>query len=192
MRSPVHSRLLVPVTLAGVVALSACGGGSSSSSPTTSTARAGERASVTYVPAGANPSVSAKMVCKKEVRGEIAAVLNVHEKRVTTPTWANHIYSCTYVYPSGSIVLSVKELVSAETTTAYFNRLEKKLGRAETLNGLAQGAFVAKNNDVVVRKDYKVLLVDVHSIPATFLPGMSRSDVATNIAAAIMGCWTGA
>ena len=192
MQSQVRRRWLVPVALAAVVALGACGGGTTSSSKSTSGARTGRQASVTYAPAGANPSVSAKMVCEKEVRSEISGALGVHETRVTTPTWINHIYSCTYMYPNGSFVLSVKELVSAQATTAYFDDLAKQLGRAQTLNGLAQGAFIAKNDDVVVRKDYKVLLVDVHATPATFVPAMTRSDVATNIAASIMSCWTGA
>ena len=43
-----------------------------------------------------------------------------------------------------------------------------------------------------MRKDYKVLLVDVTKIPADFAPAMTRSDVALNIGVAIMGCWTGA
>jgi hypothetical protein len=41
-------------------------------------------------------------------------------------------------------------------------------------------------------KDYKVLLVDVHGIPQNFVPAMTRSDVATNVATAIMSCWAGA
>ena len=55
----------------------------------------------------------------------------------------------------------------------------------DNLFGLGQGAFVAKNDDVVVRKDYKVLLVDVKNVPkgaSAFVPAMVRPDVATNIA----------
>jgi hypothetical protein len=43
--------------------------------------------------------------------------------------------------------------------------------------------------------DYKVLLVDVRAIPAAanaFLPMMKRSDVALNVAVAILGCWNAA
>ena len=70
--------------------------------------------------------------------------------------------------------------------------MRKKYGTTQKLIGLGQGAWILKNNDVVVRKDYKVLLVDVQGIPPTFAPAMTRSDVATNIGVAIMGCWTGA
>jgi hypothetical protein len=96
------------------------------------------------------------------------------------------------VYPKGSIRLSVKELVSAQEATAYFSGLASRLVRARVMFGLGQGAFVAKNDDVVARKDNKVLLVDVQAIPAAanaFLPVMSRSDVALNVAVAILGCW---
>ena len=78
------------------------------------------------------------------------------------------------------------------TTTAYFNSLAAKYGKKQNINGLAQGAFIAPNDDVVVRKDYKVLLVDVKGISQNFEPAMPRVEVAENIAATIMSCWTGA
>ena len=80
------------------------------------------------------------------------------------------MYSCTYVYPKGKITLSVKELSSEDETTAYFDSIKQKYGLTQQLNGLGQGAWILKNNDVVVRKDYKVLLVDVHAIPAELRP----------------------
>ena len=174
----------ITVSLGFLVALSACGSGGSSSPKTGSQRRP---TSVSYEQAGANPSVTAKMVCGKEVRDDIASVLGIREARVTTPTWADHVYSCTYVYGNGSIVLSVKELASAQTTTAYFDGLANKLGRSEALNGLGQGGFIGENNEVVVRTGYKVLLVDVHAL--SLVPTMSQRDVATNIAAAITDRW---
>jgi hypothetical protein len=80
---------------------------------------------------------------------------------------------------------------SASETTAYFDGIEHADGFVQPLIGLGQGAAILKNNDVVVRKNYKVLLVDVHDLPGAFITLMSRSDVATNIAAVIMGCWSG-
>ena len=88
----------------------------------------------------------------------------------------------------------VKELVDDKTTTAYFNEQQQRLGLKDKLFGLGQGAFVAKNDDVVVRKDWKVLVVDVTNVPkatGAFIPTMVRSDVATNIASVIMSCWQG-
>jgi hypothetical protein len=183
---------MLPVALAAVFALGACG---SSSSPKASPSTSPGSTTVTYQPAGANPSKSAKMVCTTEVRGELADTLGVAATRVTKPTWKDHIYSCTFVYPKGSFTLATKELVDEKSTTDFFNGYKKKFGVKDTLFGLGQGAFVAKNDDLVVRKDYKVLLVDVQNVPAAsgaFVPTMVRADVATNIASVIMSCWVGA
>ena len=57
---------------------------------------------------------------------------------------------------------------SADETTAYFNAITKKFGTGTKLIGLGQGAWVLKNSDAVVRKDYKVLFVNVAGIPAQF------------------------
>jgi hypothetical protein len=187
-------RVILPLTLAAVFALGACGSSGSPQGQGGTTPTTGG-SSVTYIPAGVNPSISAKMICQAEVRGELADSLGVKVTRITKPTWKDHVYSCTYVYPKGSFVLSVKELVDEKTTTAYFNAQKQALGSKDNLFGLGQGAFVAKNDDVVVRKDWKVLVVDVKNIPKgrdAFVPTMDRSDVATNVAGVIMQCWEGA
>jgi hypothetical protein len=182
---------LVSVSLAAALGLAACGSsGSPKSSPTTVAQSA--QPAATLEKAGKNPSISAKMICQSEAVNEIADAIEVKTTRVTTPTWVDHVYSCTYVYPHGSIVLSVKEMSSAAETTAYFNSLAKKYGNKQAINGLAQGAFLTPGDDVVVRKNYKVLFVDVKGIAANFEPAMKRSDVAVNVASAIMSCWTGA
>ena len=181
--------LLVAGSLAAVVVLGACGSSTPSSTPGKPQANP---ASVTYPPAGPNPSISAKMVCQPEAQTAIAGAIAVKATRVTTPTWADHLYSCTYVYPNGKIVLSVKELSTAAETTAYFNSLATKYGKRQNLNGLAQGAFIATNDDVAVRKDYKVLLVNVQGIPTRFAPSTTRLEAAESIAAVIMSCWSGA
>ena len=132
------------------------------------------------------------MICAAEAREEIDAALGRNAASVTRPTWVDHVYSCTYVYPNGKATLSVKELSSLDATVAYFDALEKARGKAHWLYGLGQGAFITNTGDAVVRKDYKVLLVDVHAIPANFTPTLRRPDVAQNIALTIMACWTGA
>jgi hypothetical protein len=44
----------------------------------------------------------------------------------------------------------------------------------------------------VLRKDQKVMLVDVTGLPATFgSPPSSRADAARLIMKAVLGCWTG-
>ena len=91
------------------------------------------------------------------------------------------------------MVLAVKELADKKQTDQYFSELRHKLGHKEDLDGLSQGAFTTRNDSAVVRKDYKVLLVDTSRLPPLFgSPPQSRVGVATNVAATIMGCWTGA
>jgi hypothetical protein len=122
---------------------------------------------------------------------DINEVLGVKAK-VSTPTWVDHLYSCQYGYPDGSMQLSVKELSSWAQTYAYFDSLADRLGRARTLQGLGQGAFQTTSGSVVVRKDWKVLLVDTQGLPGQFgVPPTSSSDVAVTVGDVILGCWAG-
>ncbi len=171
-----------------VVALAACG--SSAAKPQVTAVTTTTLAAV--VPVGPNPSVSAKMICAPEGQNAIGVALNESTLKVTTPTWVGHLYSCKYVYATGTLTLSVKELSRASETTAYFEALQHSLGVEDTLD-LGGGGFLARNGTVVVRKDYKVLLVDPTALPAQFgKPPTTRSNVATGVANALMGCWTGA
>jgi hypothetical protein len=185
-------RRSVAFVLVAVGVFAACG--SSSKTASTGTTTVEQFSSPSYEKAKPSPSKSAKQVCQDEARNDISVALGIRETRVTTPTWlrADHLYSCTYVYPQGQFTLHVKEMSSAAETTAYFDSILRKYRSTQKLTGLGQGAWILKNNDVVVRKDYKVLLVDVQKLPATFGLRMTRSDVATNVAVVIMGCWTGA
>lgn len=131
------------------------------------------------------------MVCQDEARSDIASALG-EKAAVSEPTWQAHLYSCRYTYPTGSFVLSVKELSSWAQTAAYYRTLGTKLGNARTLQGLGQGAFQTTDGSVVVRKDWKVLLVDSSSLPASFgIPPTSSGDVAVTVADVILGCWAG-
>jgi hypothetical protein len=189
-------RLLILFVLPIAAAtLAACGSSSTTSTGSAATTTTPELfSSKSYEQAKPNPSISAKMICEKEAQADIASSLGIKATRVTQPTWirAQHVYSCTYVYPNGNIVLSVKEMSSASETTAYYNSIVKQYGTIQPLTGLGQGAWVLKNDDVVVRKDYKVLLVNVAGIPKKFQPLLTSSDVAINVAVSIMGCWSGA
>jgi hypothetical protein len=172
--------VLLAVT-AGIVG-AACG--SSGGAATTSTTRA-------PLPAGATPSSISKMVCSVRTHQELDGVLGV-TGTVSTPTWADHAYSCRYSYPQGSFVLSVKELSSWAQTYAYFGGLETSLGDTGKATGLGQSAFNTGNGSVVVRKDWKVLLVDISALPPKFgFPATSSADVAYTVADVILGCWNG-
>jgi hypothetical protein len=169
--------------------LAACGGSSKpSSNPTTSST--GHVANV----ASNVPSVSAKMICETEAQTEIyESATGVKTIAPFKPTWIDHVYSCKYVYPGGAVMtLSVKEVSNADETTAYFNSLATKLHKTKDIT-VGQGGFQVQNGSVVVRKDFKVLLVDITKLPARFgVPPASRGDVAINVAETIMSCWTGA
>jgi hypothetical protein len=143
------------------------------------------------LPAGRNPSSIALEVCRSDAQGEINEVLGVKAK-VSHRTWVDHKYSCRYGYSNGSLELSVKELSSWSQTFAYFHGLEARLGDAQRLRNLGQGAFRTTGGDVVVRKDWKVLLVDVSGLPPQFgVPPTSATDVGYTVADVILGCWAG-
>jgi hypothetical protein len=135
------------------------------------------------------------MICEPEAANEIySQATGVKTIKPFQPTWVDHVYACDYVYPNGAVMrLSVKEMSSADETTAYFDSLAQKLGKVKDSPAVGQGAFTTKNGSFVVRKDYKVLLVDVSKLPAQFgVPPDTRENVAINTGVTIMGCWTGA
>lgn len=185
MRPPRAASALCALVL--LLALTGCGGSSKSS--------ASKPATAAIQVAGPNPSVSAKMICADEAKKDIAATsVGFAAVQVSKPKWADHIYSCDYLYARrAKFSLSVKEMSSAAETTAYFDALGKKLGRGADLAELGDGAFQTRNGSAVVRKDYRVLLVDVSHLPARFgKPLAARSDIAGGVAGVIMGCWIGA
>jgi hypothetical protein len=142
-------------------------------------------------PTGKSPSAIARMVCTEKTAGEIAQVVAA-KASVTAPTWADHLYSCGYHYSEGTMVLSVKELSSWTQTYAYFDKLAETLHKTAPVQGLGQGAFVAGDGSVVVRKDWKILLVDISGLHGMVgSPPNSRNTVALDAAAVILGCWSG-
>jgi hypothetical protein len=176
------------------VSVSACGNSPQSSSAggssTTSTSRSTSTTEAPE-PAGKNPSAISKEVCSSDAQGEIKRVLGV-TAHVATPSWVDHRYSCRYQYPNGTFVLSVKELSSWSETYAYFGSLGHSLGNTGALGNLGQGAFTTSDGSVVVRKDWKVLLVNIAPLPGQFgKPPTSKADVAYTVASIILGCWAG-
>jgi hypothetical protein len=169
-----------------VIALAGCGSSSSASRPPSTVPSRAEAV-------GDNPSQSAKMVCAAEAQRDIAGSLGVTPTQVTSPTWIDRVYACNYVYPNGVISLSVKELGDASATASYFDELGSRLGRRPDPPSLGDGAFITTDGSVVVRKDYKVLDVDISHLPVQFGdPLRARSDAAVSVATTVMGCWVGA
>jgi hypothetical protein len=178
--------LVVGLTGLGATACSSSGSGSRSTSSTlySTTLQAPE-------PAGRDPSAIATEVCSKTAQSEIRHVLGV-VAQVSTPTWRDDVYSCSYRYSNGAFDLSVKELSSWSETYAYFDSLGRQLGNTGPLGNLGQGAFTTSNGSVVVRKDWKVLLVNIAPLPAEFgKPATSKADIAYTVADIILACWAG-
>lgn len=180
-----HRRRLTAFALMFVVGLvtilsTSCSGGSS----TTGTTRA-------PLPAGPQPSAVSKEVCVSEAPHDVGLALG-EKPNVSKPTWIDHRYTCRFSYPGASMTLSVKELSSWPQTIAYFDGLATQLGKARELKGLGQGAFQTPNGSVVVRKDWKVLHVDVSDLPGSFghsptTPGV----IGVAVADVVLGCWAG-
>ena len=116
--------------------------------------------------------------------------------KVSTPNWLDHRYACTYGYtsstPAGSFDVSVKELSNWTETYSYYDALVSRLGKSRDLAALGQAAFQATDGSVVVRKDWKVLLIDNTGLPPQFgVPPTSSASVAVTVADVILGCWAG-
>jgi hypothetical protein len=179
----VRSRGPKKLALVAAAAMAVVAAGCSSGTTTTSTTGP--------LPAGPKPSNIAKQVCQKEAQDDIGSALGV-TANVSTPTWVDHLYSCGYGYPTGTMLLSIKELSNWSQTYAYYNSIATEQGRTRTLQGLGQGAFQAANGSVVVRKDWKVLVVNTTGLPSQFgVPPTSSGDVAVTVADVILGCWAG-
>ena len=176
------------------IALGACGGGAITSTAATTPTVNSQTASPALDGAGPHPSASTRMICAAEGKEDIATAVGTDTARPLSPHWSDHLYSCNYDYGAGRVLtLSVRELANGSETIAYFDALGAKLGRGAALHGLGQGAFQTRNGSTVVRKDYRVLLVDDAHLPVQFgKPVSPRKDVSLSVAATIIGCWTGA
>jgi hypothetical protein len=181
--------------VASVALTAACGSSSPSAQPPGSQPSASHSGTTTTEapqPAGKHPSAISKEVCGSDAQHEIAEALGLKPVRISTPTWVDHLYSCRYEYSTGAFTLSVKELSSWAQTVDYFSGLGSQFGDTRSLPNLGQGAFSETDGSVVVRKDWKVLTVDITALPAQFgVPPTSSGDIAVTVADVILGCWAG-
>ncbi len=142
-------------------------------------------------PAAKSPSAISRMICTPKTAAEVAQVMGA-KAAVAAPTWADHLYSCGYHYSEGTMVLSVKELSSWSQTYAYFDQLATTLHKTTPIAELGQGAFIVRDGSVVVRKDWKILLVDISGVRGEVgSPPKPPGEVALYVAEVILGCWAG-
>jgi hypothetical protein len=135
------------------------------------------------------PSKAAKMVCTHNAQRELNGVLAA-KAQVSTPTWVDHLYSCTYQYATGSFAMSVKVLGSKADAAAYFKEQRAAFGTSPQTPSLGDEAFQEPNGLLVVRKDNDVLQIDPTGLPPTI--GKQHTlprDVAYTAAVVILGCW---
>jgi hypothetical protein len=146
-------------------------------------------------PAGAResarPSAKARMICADEAQEDLAGVLAVRAK-VSTPTWRDRTYACTYRYRSGSFDISVLEYPRIAQAAAEFTRQSTGPTVTEPGVGMADGAFVRSDGSIVVRADRRILEVDPTQLPEQFGKlRLTRSAFAQTVATVILRCWKG-
>jgi hypothetical protein len=133
------------------------------------------------------------MICGAEIRSQVSAILGLSASPRATSRWADHVYSCVYHLTAGPLTLSVQESADTASAGAYFNASRQHFAASRQLSGLGQVAYAAPTGSIVVLKDNKTLRIDVTALPSQVgQPPLPRTDLATELAFAIMGCWTGA
>jgi hypothetical protein len=146
-------------------------------------------------PAAGVPSASARMICGREIRRDVAMIMGLPSPPAAAATWAGHLYTCVYQFRGGRIVLSVKDAPDVAAARTYFSALVRHLRSASALTGLPSlglPAYQSTAGIVVFRKDDKTLEVDAAGLPAQAGPDhQTREALAYAIAADVLGCWTG-
>jgi hypothetical protein len=181
-----HLRPAVAVIVAAL-ATAAAGCGQPSAPPVTP---AQSQAAATALPDA--PSPQAEMVCQPEAQQDIQDLIGVVPTKVGPIQYANHTTTCRYDYADGAFTLVVEDLPNDITTTKTYDALAGKLGKVQTIDLPDAQAFSTNDGSVVMRRDFKVMLVDVTQLPATFgNPPSPRADAARLIMKAVLNCWVG-
>ncbi|MFC6707672.1 hypothetical protein [Flexivirga alba] len=191
------------VPLAGCSASASTPPKSSNSHPATSSTTSGTTSSkapgtatpkntaTAHVVDRAAPSEAAKMICTDETRDNITTVLSVEPAPKPVSTWRNNTYTCTYRLPTGPIVLTVHEAADVRAATAYTAGQRSTVQGEKGLAGLNPGAFGTSDGIVVLQKDNDTMRVDTSHLSPDSRLYPRRAAFAYNIAAVVLGCWTG-
>jgi hypothetical protein len=189
-----HLRLAAGGPVAGglaalAVLLAACGGQSAAPSGPPTGPSLGP-AVVTALPDA--PSPQAEMVCAPEAQQDIQDLIGVVPTAVGPIQYANHTSTCRYAYANGAFTLVVQDLPNDITTTRTYEALAGKLGKIDSIDLPDAQAFTTNDGSIVLRRDTKVMLVDVAQLPGTFgSPPSPRADAARLIMKAVLNCWVG-
>jgi len=125
--------LLLAVLAAG------CSGSGGSAAPATTTTAATTTAvdpSVAAAQYASNtPPDAAEMVCSDEIRIQVKGALGLDGLPTPQSSWADHVYTCTFAVPVGTLVLAVTVAPSVEAAGAQLDAL-----RAQAAAGEVRGA----------------------------------------------------
>jgi hypothetical protein len=165
-------------TAVGVIAaLTACGGGSSAGSE-----------GIAHGSARNGPGRAAGEVCEPMVRDAVPATVGLPLAGEPASAVRGDTFSCVYAFDGGTLDLSVRDLHTIGQARRYFRDLRRRDAVGDALSGLAEGGFTKADGSVVAMKDAMVLTVDVTALPPT---QVDRSGIAIDLAATVLGCWTG-
>jgi hypothetical protein len=190
----------------GMLSLAGCASAGASGEPATSSAdRSPAMSAGMVMPDGSTmgaaaapsateagtPSAAEKMVCAAETHSIITEVLGLAHTPTSTATWRNHLYTCTYRLPMGTLIVSVKQSSNPAAAAAYFQSSRTSRDGTKTLDGLGEHSYGTTSGTVVLIKDSDTLTVDATRLPPVFGKESSkRSDFAYELASDILGCWT--
>jgi hypothetical protein len=143
------------------------------------------------VPGAGVPSAAERMICAAETHTTIVQILGLPATPASTATWRDHLYTCTYRLPMGTLIVSVKQSSSPARAQQYFYAQRTRLAPTHHLDGLGQRSYGTTSGTVVLIKDSDVLTVDTTRLPTVFgNQGSKRFDFAYELASDILGCWT--
>jgi hypothetical protein len=188
----------VRAALAVLVALLATG--CSASRPAADAGATTTAASTTFDPSAAaaqyaspTPPASAQMICSDEIRSQVKGALGLDSTPTPQSSWADHVYTCTYAVPLGTLVLAVTVAPSVDAAGAQLDALRAQAGAADPEEGFGERAYSAPGGVLVAVKDNLVLTVDATALPDDLGAGHQRRiDVVRLLAAGVFACWTGA
>ncbi|MEP6697318.1 MAG: hypothetical protein ABJA34_10630 [Pseudonocardiales bacterium] len=197
------TRRCLPGIMATALLLAGCGSNRSATTPPTaadqsmsgmSMARGQTMPSTPRATSAApqGPSATAQMVCGDDIRAKVNLALGLKTPAPVQSSYQDHLYTCTYRLPVGPLVLSVQQSTSKITAAAYFNAVRRELTPTTPLKGLGERASATVTGTVIVIKDNLTLRVDATALPTVFgTQKQKRTDLAYEMASAVLGCWTG-
>jgi hypothetical protein len=140
-----------------------------------------------------SPPSAARMVCSDEIRTQVAGALGLDGPPTPQDGWADHVYTCTYAVPMGTLVLAVTVAPSDGAAGTELDALRTRRGAADPEQGFGRRAYSAPAGVLVAVKDNLVLEIDATALPDDLGPGHQRRiDVVRLLAAGVFACWTGA